>query len=267
MDVSIVSAIYKPDKEVFDMLIKGFKSQKFKGKVEIVLVDKGWGFAESLNYGVRKAKNPIVVSVHQDCIASSDDWLQKLVEPLKDKNVVATVSKVELPFDFWNKLDPIAKILSVKEQDIITSLLDEKGCAYRKKDLLKVKLFDNKNFRTAGEDFDMYFKLRKLGKIEYPDAKVIHYHKYTWKNRFKKELQLSNAFGALFRIYDSSMTRWYLGLIKSIPFLGYPLFLITMRPKKLGFFLSLLALPIYLYVNFIYSYGFWKGFIMGKETV
>ena len=34
-------------------------------------------------------------------------------------------------------------------------------------------LFDGKNFRTAGEDFDMWIKLNKIGKISYPNCRVL----------------------------------------------------------------------------------------------
>ena len=69
-----------------------------------------------------------------DCLPASDDWLTKLINPLKDKNIVATSSKVELPKEFWEKFDFFAKALTEKEQKIIVmfSGVDEKGCAYKK---------------------------------------------------------------------------------------------------------------------------------------
>ena len=266
MNVSIIIPIHKPNKYLLNKILDKIKSQKFKGKIEVIKVEMGLGLAASLNYGIKKAKYPIIVSLHQDCMPSSLDWLENLTKPLKSKEVVAATSKVEMPKELWGRFDAISKILSVKEQKVITPLLDEKGCAYKKSDLLKVGLFDEKNFKTAGEDFDIYIKISKLGKIVYPDAKVIHYHSYSWKTRLRKELQLSNGFGALVRIYGKSMHGWYIGLLKSIPLLGYIFFLPSINVSRLKF-LSILALPLYLLVNFIYSYGFWKGFLMAKQTV
>jgi GT2 family glycosyltransferase len=159
----------------------------------------------------------------------------------------------------------IGKILSAKEQGILTPLLDEKGCANKKSALIKAGLFDTKQFTTAGEDFDMYLKLSRMGEIAYPDTKIIHYHKHTWKNRIGKELQLSNAFGALVRIHGTKLPRWYVGVLKAVPFLGWLIFLAGINIKKLKF-LSLLAVPIYLLFNFIYSIGFWKGFFNKIQT-
>lgn len=266
MNVSIVIPIHNPDKLLLDKVIKKVKSQKFSGKIEIIQVDKGLGLAASMNYGIKKAKNPIVISLHQDCVPSSNSWLKNLIEPLKDKHTICSVSRVHLPFDFWNAFDPIAKILSVKEQKVLHPLMDEKGCAYKKKEMIRLGLFDEKNFRTAGEDMDMYLKMRKTGKIAYPDAEVIHYHKHTWKNRIGKELQLANSQGALTRI-NKEMGGRLIGFFKAIPLLGFPLFILSINPRKLGFFLSFLAVPLYLIINLIYSLGFWKGFLMGKQTV
>ena len=225
------------------------------------------GYAASMNLAIKKAKSPIIVSLHQDCLPSSNSWLRNLIQPLNDNETVTTVSKVHLPFSFWNNFDPIAKILSVKEQKIITPAMDIKGCAYKKSVLIKVGLLDEKHYRTAGEDMDLYLKLSNAGKIVYPNAKVIHYHNHTWKNRFKKELQLSNAYGALCRLHSKELNKKYLGFAKAIPILGFPLFLYYINIKKLGFSLSLLAVPVYFLVNLIYSYGFWKGFLRGKQTV
>jgi len=264
-NVTIIIPIYKPNKELLEKIENALAEQKFDGKIDILKINKG-GFGKTFNYGVQEAKTEIVISLHQDCMPSSNTWLRNLIEPLKEKDVVASVSKVELPFEFWNKFDPVGKILSAKEQKIITPSLDQKGCANKKSALLQVGLFDTEHFATAGEDTDMYLKLLKIGKIVYPNAKVIHYHEHTYKNRFKKELQLSNSFGALVRLYGTKISNWYIGLLKAIPIIGWPLFILTSKPKKIGISLFLLAIPLYLIVNLIYSYGFWKGFLKGEQT-
>jgi len=267
VNVSIIIPIYNPDKEILDKIIYSIKKQKFQGKVEILKIDKKIGLANSINYGINKSKYPIVITLHQDCIPESERWLEKLVEPLEKKEVICTVSDVELPKSLWDGFDIISKVLSVKEQKLLTPLMDEKGCAYKKDVLLEAGLFDGKNFRTAGEDFDMYFKLAKKGKIEYPHTKVIHNHNYNWKSRLRKEYQLSNSFGALVRIYGRKMSGWYFGAVKSLPIIGYPLFFKGLNLKKIGFVGALLSIPLMLFVNILYCLGFWKGFLTGRQTV
>jgi len=265
MDVTIIIPTHNQNKELLSKIENTISKQKFDGKVKVIKV-AGMGLADSLNHGIKNSKTELVVSLHQDCIPSSDYWLKNLIEPLKEKEVVASVSKVELPKEFFEKFGFLAKIFSIKEQKILTPLMDEKGCAYKKESIEKAGFFDGKTFRTAGEDFDMYLKLSKLGKIAYPKAKVYHYHKHTFKNRLKKELQLSEGFGALVRKYGRQMPGWYKGLIKSIPIAGWPFFLLNF-PYTRMFFGGIAWIFLSLVVNLIYFVGFWKGFLTGRQRV
>lgn len=264
-DVSIVMPIYRADKDLMKRIDRTLKKQRYRGKIKIIKVDEGLGLADSLNYGIKKAKTEIVISLHQDCIPGSNNWIQKLVEPLEN-GAVASVSKVELPYELWKKFDVLARVMSVKEQKILTPLMDEKGCAYKKSVLMKIGLFDGKRFRTAGEDFDMWIRLKRAGKIEYPDCKILHWHRHTLKNRIKKELQLSNGFGALVRIYWSEMPRFWLGFLKAIPIIGWPIFLANFPYSRMKL-ASLLWIPLSLFSNILYSIGFWKGFAEKKQTI
>ena len=264
MDVSIIIPTYKPDKKMMFEIKQSLEKQKFNGKYELLIENKG-GLAENMNRGIRKAKNEIVITLHQDCLPVGRNWVEKLTAPLKDKKYVASVSDVELPYSLWKKFDNVAKVLSYKEQRVLTPLLDEKGCAYRKSALIKAGLFNDKDFRTAGEDFDIYIKLSKEGKIAYPHSKVIHYNYYSTKSRLKKEYQLAEGFGTLVRIYGKKMPKWWIGFMKSIPIMGW-LFLFKgflSLPKNL-----ILVSPFaFLLAHFQYVIGFWKGFLIGKQTV
>ena len=58
----------------------------------------------------------------------------------------------------------------------------------------------------------------------------------------------------------------FFGLIKSIPVIGWPVFLLRFPYKKVGK-LGILWIPLSLILNFIYSVGFWRGFLSGKQKV
>lgn len=268
MDVSIIIPVFKPDKDLLEKVLDGVKEQDYNGKIEIIKVDKRGGLADQLNWGIKKAKTEIVVTLHQDCIPASKDWLKKLVAPLKNKEIVASSSRVVLLNSFWKKFDTISKLLSAKEEGVLFTVLDEKGSAYRKSALIKAGLFDSKNFRTAGEDCDMCLKLEKIGKIATPNTKIIHWHYSKGRKRLKKELQYANGFGAYVRIHKLDIKIQYIiaGFIKAVPFLGWPIFLFRFSYKKVGL-LSVLWIPFSLVINFIYSIGFWKGFLTGKQTI
>ena len=266
MDASVVLPLYKADGAVLKKVVDSLKKQKFSGKFEILPIDKGWGLAKQMNYGIKKAKYEIVVMLPQDCIPDGEDWLEKLVEPLKDKAVVASASKVHMPISLWNTFDTFSKAMTLNERGIITPLLDEKGDAYRKKTIKEVGLFDEVNFRTAGEDFDMYMKMKEKGKIAYPDAIVLHIHPTTFQQRLRKIYQYANGYGALLRKYGPKMPRWYIGFLKAVPVIGIFFQIISYSVKK-GFRLF----PAYIIASVIghghFLRGFWKGFFSGKQTV
>lgn len=220
MNISIVLPEHNPEKELLNKVIKAVKNQKYNGKKEIIEVNLGLGLAASLNYGIKKAKYDIIVSLHQDCIPFGKDWLKKLVEPLKNTNIIATCSDV---YDVENKKR-------------YTPFLDEKGCAYKKIALEKVGYFDDKTFLNSGEDFDMYMKLKKIGRIVHPHTLVLHNHKgYLLKKSEHKKKQNANTYGCLFRIYGFSIPQLWKALALANIF------------------------------NISYFYWFWRGFLKGKQ--
>ncbi|MEK6800866.1 MAG: glycosyltransferase family 2 protein, partial [Nanoarchaeota archaeon] len=258
--------IYNSDKKVLARVIKNVKEQKFDGKFELLLIDKKLGFSTQMNIGMKKSKYEIVVMLPQDCIPADKYWLKKLVYPLKDKRVIASVSKVQLPDEIWDNFSLLTKAIMIKEAGTITPTLDGKGSAYRKKIMKSIDWFDEKNFRTAGEDYDAYIKIKDLGKIAYPNAKVIHYHSTNFKNRLRKNYQYANGYGALVRIHGIRMTRWYVGIIKAMPLIGIIIYGLS-YPFSKGRFLFSLYIITSIIDHFYYMFGFWKGFLTGKQTV
>lgn len=265
-NVSIVLPLFKPDREILKKVLTEIKRQKYPGKVEILEIDEGAGFSQQMNMGIRRAKHEIVIMLPQDCMPATRDWLANLVEPFRNQEVIATVSKVQLPDELWESMGIFAKALMMREKGTITSLLDGKGGTYRKKAMEKIGLFDEKAFRTAGEDFDTYVKFKRLGKIAYPNARIFHLHPTAFVKRLRKDYQYANGYGALVRIYGNEMPHWYVGILKAFPVLGVLAFALTYPFKKgLSLYLPyLLTTPL---SHAFYIYGFWKGFLMKRQTV
>ena len=191
--------VYKPNEDLLKMVLEAVHKQKFHDPIEIIHVEKGLGLAESMNYGINKAKYDTIVTLHQDCIPASDDWLQKLIDPLQDPNTVASCSDV---FD-------------MELRKLYTPGLDEKGCAYKRGILISVGLFDDYHFLNSGEDADMYIKLSRIGNIAHPGCIVNHDHPGYLKAQGYKRLQNANTWGCLFRIYGFRMNDWWKPLIKA----------------------------------------------------
>ncbi len=218
--ISIIIPIYKPKKEVFDKLKKYLK-ENAKG-IEVIESDGSGGLANAYNKGIKKAKGEIIITIHQDCIPLEKDAIIKIIEPFKNSKVVMTYSKI-VDYDSRKKYIPF--------------IPDGKFVGYRKNSLEKVGLFDEKTFFTGGEDVDIYFKLKKIGKIILCDTVVFHEHpKYRRLRTVEKRKQSGNLNGVLFRKYGFKFSRGIMGIFFSF---RYP-----------------------------FSYGkyFLKGFISGKQN-
>lgn len=262
-NISIIIVSMNKDYNL-ELIMDSLNNQKYNGKLEIIIVDKKQGLASNMNYGLKKAKNNIVITLHGDCIPSNEFWVRDLVEPFKDKKVIATVSDIEMPEDFWKSMNIFTKSLFPKEKGLHRPLLDEKGCAYRKESLEEVDYFNEELFNSAGEDFDIYTKLSRIGKISYPGTTVIHRDFLTLKRGLKKIYRNAEGFGTLYRVHGIYLKTWYLGGLKAQPVLGLILTILS-YPFTKGLKYYLFYIMISPVEHVLYSVGFWKGFFKGKQ--
>ncbi len=74
------------------------RKYKNKSKIEIVHIRrvKNVGVANNFNLGVKKAKTELVVFMHSDAKLQTSDQMQKLVDPLNDKNKHISFEKMDL---------------------------------------------------------------------------------------------------------------------------------------------------------------------------
>jgi GT2 family glycosyltransferase len=222
-NVTIITPIYKTNLDFIKKQVEVIKSQEYSGKITHVYINdnvkeplkikginiinnkKNIGLTAGLKKGFKIAKTEIVVSLMDDCLPSSRDWLRKLIKPLENPDMAATSSKVELPKWFYDKFQFLAKALTAKEQTVLTVRIDVKGCAYKKSIIKEYGYFDTKNFRSGGDDADLCFRLVRKYKIKCTDAKVYHLHWTNNKERIKKEIQYAKLAGRgarkNFRIY------------------------------------------------------------------
>jgi GT2 family glycosyltransferase len=263
-NVSIAIIAHKPD-ENLKLIKEAIAKQDYPKKPEVIIVSRNAGLAENMNWGIKKSRYNIVITLHGDCIPLGKSWLRNLIEPFKYENVVATCSKVRMPEEFWKDMDVFNKSLSVRERGTVTPLLDEKGCAYRKSAIGKIGYFDEKNYRTAGEDMDLYLKLKEIGKIEYPDTVVLHRDKINLKRRLKKTYRNAEGGGVLVRVYGKKLPGFYKWILKGVPVLGLVISLLAYP-----FTHNLRYLAPYMLISplehVLYSAGFLRGLIKGKQT-
>lgn len=264
--VSVIIPVYKPDLKILKKLRNSLKEQTIKAEVI-----ENWNMpeAKSMNRGIKKAKGEIVITLAQDCIPEDKFWLEKLIKPLENKKIAATISDLYLPKEHWRKYSFLTRILTIKELNPRKNWLDCRGCAYRKEDLLKIGLF-NENPKVIGIDLDLSIKLEKKGKFINTNLRVFHLHKLTsFKEVIKRTYNYSESNGKAVR-----QMGWELGrvglevrILKSLPIFGAGM-LIWGFPFKEYFYLFpayvIIAVPLMHFINLI---GFWKGFFIDKESI
>jgi GT2 family glycosyltransferase len=262
--ISIVIPLYKPDLEVLKKLKDSLKKQTIKA--EII---ENWNMpeAKSMNTGIKKAKGDIIITLAQDCIPENKFWLEKLIKPLEDKKVAATISDLHLPKKYWKKYPFLTRMFTLPDRKDIKNGLDCRACAYRKKDLMEVGLF-NEDPKVIGIDLDLCLKLETKGKFVRANVRVLHLHKSeNFRDVIKKIYIYSEGNGKVVRKGGLGAKDIWRRIIKSIPLFGV-LLIIGRFPFKNHFYLF----PIYLVVavpimHFVNIWGFWKGFFFNKESI
>lgn len=127
-----------------EMLEKEFSKNK---KIKIILLPRS-GVCKARNAGIRAAKFEVVVNMDHDCVPEKD-WLQKMVEPFKDKRI-----GVVSAFGAYGGT----------------------STAFRADVLKRIGGYDEEYFYYR-EDSDLTFKIMEQG-LEYKmvDAKFLHDH-------------------------------------------------------------------------------------------
>jgi len=256
--VSIVISVYKPNPEVFEMQRKMLEKQTLKS--EIIRVEN-LPEAISLNTGIRKAKGEIIVTLTADCVPERTDWLEKLIEPLNDRKVVVVVSDLILPKWYWKKYPFITRMLTMKDLGIRRPLMDARACAFRKKDLEKVGLF-NENPKVVAIDRDLYDKIKHMGKIVHPNLNALHLHPLTNIKKLKLDYKYAKICGNTIANFKPNDSIFWIRVIRAIPLIGIVGIILRFPFKDYWYYFPLYVLfsPIQ---HVMYLLGFWKGFFSG----
>lgn len=259
-----------------------------RGEYKLICNENQFGLAGSYNKGIRASKGDLVVTLHQDIILENES-LKELIKPFGDDRVVAASHVVAHPLEIWNQYNFWQKCFFARLAGKDFSGIDGKFDCFRKSALERVGLFDEINFRTAGEDGDMVYRLKKIGRVVDTKAKIIHLHKvdpkFNWKNIIEKQKQYSEAQGVLFargriRSIGSFAKAFFREILIIFLFVPYATYLaailivayaiwytklVYLKEYRNPRILSLPFLNIFLlFVSFVYSF---RGMIYGKQRV
>lgn len=151
------------------MVLDFVKNNEFAGEFMLVRHERNLGLSRSLNDGLLKALGDFVLILHQDCELVGDDWVVRALKFMNDDKVaivtgyygipdVADVSFVKKAFGVLRKQFHSRPNVAWEEATFSEGKCD----LYRKDLLLKIGGFPT-NYRIAGEDLIVSYRLRKLG--------------------------------------------------------------------------------------------------------
>jgi len=249
---------------------------------------KSLGLSLSYNDGIKQATGDLIITLHSDIILKKNA-LSLLVAPFHQKNVVATYHQVVHPISVWKKYNFWQKAFFDRQRNQTQSGMDGKFDCYRRKSLIKLGLFDHKNFFRAGEDGDIFLKLKKIGQVIPTKATIIHFHSkdncFNYKKIIYKQAQYSEAQGALLKKHGILSIKHFIHtffreilvislFIPKLNLLSLGLIIIysfTYTKNTFCFYIKqpkVFLLPFFniylLFISFFYSL---RGFISGQQKI
>lgn len=127
------------------------------------------GLSRSLNDGLREARGDYVLVLHQDCELVGDDWVKRALALMEDERVAVVtgyygISDVEDQSFVKTAFGVLRKQFHSRPQVAYEEVTFSEGKCdlYRKSLLLEIGGFPV-NYRIAGEDLIVSYKLRSLG--------------------------------------------------------------------------------------------------------
>lgn len=232
--------------------LDSLQAQSFSGKGELILVDdhstdqtvditvghqigKTWtvatidnddtGLANAYNLGWRFAHSEFVIFMHPDCYVESKSALQRMLNCLSQADVVACQAWTILPQSAWTQMSFWDKVSSARYVGRRQLGFGGKFDGVKRSALEAIGGFDTSRFHGAGEDIDIAYRLRRIGRIVDSGVEVIHAHVFppdtTVSYLLKKQIQLGQGWGAILRKYRHHPNRSktpYIHLTKAVLF-------------------------------------------------
>lgn len=262
-------------------------------KISIRLIERKMnkGVGASFNEALQQAKSSLVVLMHSDCLLESNTELEKLVQPMKDKEVVGTYPTIILPERIWNTFNFWEKYFFARLVDKGIAGFTTKFDCVRREVYLRVGGIDVENFGVGNEDADLHSKLTTIGKVVKSDAVVTHVYYlgsgYTLGMLLHKQRHVARSYGRAMRTRGTSIINNGLILfvkpgLAIIPFLPYLHIVGIVLLIAYSFFYTLkmfttpsvlkdgriLLLP-FLNIFLLYYETFWifEAFFLGKNKI
>lgn len=151
-------------------LVKSFMKEKLcADRFKLVSHGINMGLSKTLNDGLREAIGDYVLILHQDCELMGKDWIERAMKIIADKNVAVVtgyygISDEEDDSFVKRAFGVLRKQFHSRPKVVCEEATFSEGKCdlYKKSLLLEIGAFPT-NYRIAGEDLIVSYKLRSLG--------------------------------------------------------------------------------------------------------
>lgn len=228
MKIELIIPVYRPDNKL-EQLIKMLEKQTIKPEAirfmmtkvdekedarvkailekvensEVIPVEKSdFDHGGTRNLGASMAKTEVIFFMTQDAVPVDEFLIEKMLEPFSDEEV-ATVYGRQLPSDEVGVIEHYTRQFNYPEEAYVKSKADlerlgiktyfcSNVCAVYRKDIYD-KLGGFVTHTIFNEDMIMAAGVIQSGyKIAYAaEAKVVHAHKYTYRQQFTRNFDLA----------------------------------------------------------------------------
>lgn len=243
---SVIIASYNR-KDMLSKNLEALDSQKFKGGLEIIVVDDGssdgtpemlkdkaasskfifkyfktshLGPANARNLGVANSQGEVLIFLDDDCVVQKEDYVQKMVENFEEAGVGIAAGRT---IDFYSGMLNLIRAGDPPELDFDNPSglkkavgVPTKNAAFLKEAICKAGGF-NPIFKYAfGEDLDLCIRIFDLGyKLAFnKEALVYHYPANTFKGYIRKSYYNGFSHGIFYSLHPDKSPK--LSLLKAV---------------------------------------------------
>ena len=275
-------------------------TQASRFNLHIIKNRKPTGLSAKYNRAINLTKTSLIIIMHADIVIQSGKAIENYYEIMKNKNNVASISKIKHNFEDWKKFTFWEKCEFDRSLNFQRHFLAAKFDIYRVSALKKVGKFDEKTYYAGGEDANLWLKLSAIGNVVKSENIYVHKQsfsrKYSIYNLFYRSARYAEAAGVVFRHNFSQYNLFDFPLLffreLMTLFLVASIIIFLLFKIYIFLFLSLFLFAFFSFVNtkntylhsglnprililpfvnisliFISNYFTLRGFLTGRETL
>lgn len=165
---------------------------------------------EDYDFGAKNATGDYLLFMQQDCVPKDATALERMFRQLTPERV-SVVALVTLPEDCFRGYNFWGQVLMARWLGCVKQGVSNKFDLHRREVVSRIGWMQVWPPQLAGEDMDLFMRLRCQGEVFVSDVEVMHYHHQRATmgagDVLRRHFRLAESFGALFRKWGFALRR------------------------------------------------------------